>query len=184
MKEASCLLAALLVAVSLAACAPTAREAFGPRLDQARAEGLPLLIYAFGVPGEISLGPAGTAVPVYVQFVVTSDQPLKSVRFTLVGYTKRGLPVRTNDGRIKAVVMTGPGPFRPNGNYEINSFHASPAGFPGGDVGCIEPIRITVRYADGERRRYVAQALDTLLLPSLRGYCVDQGPPVNFRGAG
>ncbi len=126
------LIAATLIIASLrlTACAPSAHEMFGRQLDQAREQRLPLLIYAFGVPGEIAAGNNKTAVPVYVQFVVTGGRPLSSVRFTLAGYTWRGYPVRSDDGRIKAVVMTGPGPFLPGDNYEVNSFHTTPADSP------------------------------------------------------
>ncbi|MGH8162183.1 MAG: hypothetical protein ACRESR_08605 [Gammaproteobacteria bacterium] len=168
----------LSAALCLAACAPTARTFFGQRLDLARSQRLPLLIYALGVPGEIDVAGNKTAVPVYVQFIVTSQKPLHSVRFTLVGYTKRGIPVRNDDGEIKAVVMTGPGPFKPGGNYEVNSFHAIPAGFPGGDVGCIEPVQIVILYANGEEKTYNGQSLQALLMPPLRRYCEDHGPPV------
>jgi hypothetical protein len=173
-------LAAGILLFGLAGCAPSAREAFGDRLDQAQAAGVPLVVYAFGVPGEMAVGSDKTAVPVYVQFVVTSKIPLKSVRFTLVGYTTRGNPVRTNDGKIEAVVMTGPGPFDFGGNYEVNSFDARPAGFPGGEVGCIEPLQVVIRYANGEHKNYGPQALDALLLPGLRKRCNDQGLPVYF----
>ncbi len=171
--------AVLALALVATACAPTARQAFGPRLDQARAEGIPLVVYALGVPGEIEVMGAKTAVPVYVQFVVTSERPLANVRFTLTGYTVRGLAVRSH-GLHQAIELIGPGVFNPDGNYEVNSFHARPAGFPGGDVACIEMVRLEILYADGERKSYDAKALRALLLPALRKGCGDQGPGVNF----
>lgn len=171
--------AVLALALAATACAPTARQAFGPQLDRARADGVPLLVYALGVPGEIAVGNLGTAVPVYVQFVVTGKKPLAKVRFTLTGYTVRGIPVRAR-GLQSAIELTGPGVFNPDGNYEVNSFHARPAGFPGGDVACIELVRLEVFYADGARRIYDAKTLRPLMLPALRRGCTDQGPPVNY----
>jgi hypothetical protein len=168
----------LVLAVALCACAPSARQVFGDHLEKARAAGLPLVIYAFGVPGEIRVGVYKTAVPVYVQFVVTSAVPLQSVRFVFTGYSKRGTAVRANNGKIEAIAMISSGPFRPGGNYEVNSFHARPAGFPGGSVGCIEPVRVTIRYAGGKNKTFVPPALAALLLPDLRAHCEDQGPPV------
>ncbi|MGH8224711.1 MAG: hypothetical protein ACRER1_00965 [Gammaproteobacteria bacterium] len=172
--------AVLAFAFVATACAPTARQAFGPRLDQARADGIPLLVYALGVPGEIAVGTGHTAVPVYVQFVVTSKRSLANVRFTLTGYTVRGIPVRRR-GLQRAIELLGPGVFNPDGNYEVNTFHTRPAGFPGGDVACVEIVRMEILYADGERKSYDAKALRALLLPSLRKGCGDQGPTVNYR---
>lgn len=163
----------------LAACAPTAREALGPQLALARAAGQPVLIYAFGVPGQISVGASKSAVPVYVQFVVTSPQSLKNVRFTLSGYSARGIAVRGHDGGHLKVLLLGPGPFEPENNYEVNSFHSRPAGFPGGDVACVELTAMEVTYADGRRATYSAARLDPLLVAALRGRCEDQGPQVN-----
>ncbi|MDN5864247.1 MAG: hypothetical protein L0I62_03385 [Gammaproteobacteria bacterium] len=159
----------------MAACAPTAREAFGPRLDQARSEGLPMVIYAYGVPGAVAVGATGSAVPVYIQFVVTSSKPLERLQFLFIGNTTRGMPVRAVDGRIQAVLLKGPGPFAPGRNYEVNSFRVRPAGFPGRDVACVELVKVKLLYADGERKAFVNDALQQLLLPPLRGPCTDQG---------
>lgn len=178
------MLAILLFAVGIAACAPTAREMFGPQLDHARSQGSPLVIYAYGVPGPIAVGKRGAAVPVYVQFVVTSPQPLRHVQFLLVGHSTRGIPVRAPNGKIRAVVLNGPGPFSPGGNYEINSFRVRPAGFPGGDVACVELARVKLRYADGQKRVYDVRALQSLLLPPLRRQCPDQGPTVYMKSGG
>lgn len=173
----------LALALLATACAPTARQAFGPRINRARTEGIPLLVYALGVPGEIQTEGANTAVPVYVQFIVTSEEPLAKVRFTLAGYTVRGLPVRTH-GVQRAIELIGPGLFHPEGNYEVNSFHARPAGFPGGDVDCIKMVQMEVFYINGKRKVYDARALQRLLLPPLRKGCGDRGPPVDFVDGG
>lgn len=167
------------LATFLTACAPTAREAFGPRLDQAHAQGLPMVIYAYGVPGTIAVGVSDRAVPVYIQFVVTSDITLKQVQFLFIGHAARGMPIRASDGRIQAVELYGPGPFRPGKNYEVNTFRVQPAGFPGSKVACVELVQVKLLYAGGHRETYGKQALQSLLLPPLRGECADQGPQLN-----
>ncbi|MGH8426602.1 MAG: hypothetical protein ACRES7_01295 [Gammaproteobacteria bacterium] len=172
------------LALATAACAPTAKQAFGPLLVRAQTQGLPVLVYAYGVPGQISVAGSNSAVPVYVQFVVTADKPIQRVQFTLVGYSTRGNLVRGQQGLGIAVVLIGPGPFDPTKNYEVNSFHSSPAGFPGGDVACVVLAKMEILYADGRKQNYEAEALNPLLLPALRKGCGDQGPPVNFMAGG
>lgn len=169
----------LAAALTISACAPTAQQAFSGQLAHARARGTPFLIYAFGVPGEIQAAGDETAVPVYVQFVVTSPKPLAQVEFTLVGYSQRGKPIRRH-GKPMAVVLIGPGPFDPEGNYEVNSFHAQPAGFPGGDVACVELAGARITYRNGENVSFDVEQLRASLLPVLRKKgCTDRGPEVS-----
>lgn len=178
MRRRIALLAAGLAALLLSACAPTANDALAPELSRARAAGLPMLVYAFGVPGQIQVG-VQTAVPVYVQFVVTAGEPLKNVRFFLAGYSPRGIPVLGHMGTHLEVELLGRGPFSPRINYEVNSFHSRPAGFPGGDVACVELRGIEVTYANGRRREFGPRSLDPLLVAPLRRECGDTGPEVN-----
>lgn len=169
----------LAVALILCGCATSANRALHGELISARDKGAPFLIYAFGVPGEIQSTNTTTAVPVYVQFVVTSAKPLERVEFLLLAYSQRGTKVRRN-GRPMALTLIGPGPFNPDGNYEVNSFHARPAGFPGGDVACVELAGARVTYGDGENVWLGAGELRMSLLPVLRNRdCVDQGPNVS-----
>lgn len=168
------------LALLLAACAPTASKSFGLFLSRANAQGVPLLIYAYGVPGEIAVSTGKGAVPVYVQFVVTANMPIRHIRFTLLGFTTRGDAVRNNNGLRWAVVMTGPGPFSPGRNYEVNSFHSTPAGFPGGNVACVKLTAMQIVYANGQSRSYHAGELTPLLLPPLRRGCHNQGITVSW----
>lgn len=169
----------LAVALIVCGCAPSADQALHEDLTSARAKGVPFLIYAFGVPGEIQATDTRTAVPVYVQFVVTSRKPLARVEFLLLGYSQRGIKVRRH-GKPMAVTLIGPGPFRPDGNYEVNSFHAQPAGFPGGDVACVELAGARVTYRNGENVWLGVDELRMSLLPVLRKRgCTDQGPVVS-----
>lgn len=170
---------ALAMLALLAACAPTPREAFGTSLDRAQAQGQPLLIYTYGVPGVVAVGTTGAVVPVYMQFVVTGGRPLKHVQFVLVGHGARGIPIRSRNGQIEAVVLNGPGLFKAGQNYEVNSYSARPVGFPGGAVACVDLVRVKVVYANGERKTYTGLALQKLLLPSLRRNCPDMGVQVN-----
>lgn len=167
------------LATLAAACAPTARQSFGPLLVQAKDAGVPVLVYAYGVPGRIAVAGNKSAVPVYIQFVVTGERPIQSIRFTLLGYTPRGVAVRSRGGLRTAVILIGPGPFDPEKNYEVNTFHTDPAGFPGDSVACVELASMQIEFADGQTRDYDADGLESLLLPSLRHGCGDQGPPVN-----
>lgn len=140
-----------------------------------------MVIYAYGVPGEIAVGRERTAVPVYVQFVVTSPQALKRVQFLLVGYSQRGHPVR-KAGKIRAIRLKSIASFQPGRSYEVNSFHVRPAGFPGGMVACVQMVRISLSYTDGRRETFDVDALQPLLLPALRGRCPDSGPAVYTKG--
>src|SRR5690625_2413679 len=142
----------LMLAGLCAACALSAREAFGPRLDQAAARGVPILVYTYGVPGEIAVGKGRTAVPVYIQFVVTGERSLRRVQFLFVGYSRRGHPVRQSNGKIRALSLKSTANFEPDRNYEVNSFHARPAGFPGGNVACIKLVRVKLFYAEATSR--------------------------------
>jgi len=176
MRRAILLVAAL---AALAGCATTADKALRTQLDRARDAGAPVLIYALGVPGQIDTWGNVTAVPVYVQFVVTAERPIRRIRFVLAGYSPRGLPVRGRHGTHMRVELVGPGPFRPARNYEVNSFHSRPAGFPGGDVACVELTRMRITFADGTQTTYEPQGIETTLTPSLRHGCGDRGPQVN-----
>ncbi len=172
---------ALITLTILTGCASTPEQSFGPALSRAHAAGLPLLVYALGVPGQILTHDSHTAVPVYIQFVVTSHHPLKRVTFTLAGYTARGIAVRARDGKPVRMTLIGPGPFRPSGNYEVNSFHSRPAGFPGGAVACVELLDMAVTYVNGQNRHYALHPDDANgpLLGRLSDRCADQGPTVS-----
>lgn len=159
----------------LSGCALTARQAFGPELDRARKNNVPVLIYALGVPGQIVANTGKIATPVYVQFVVTASTPIDGLRFVLAGYTVRGYPARNRQGRPLALVLIGRGPFLPERNYEVNSFHAIPAGFPGAGVACIRLDRLSVMYPDGHRQAYASKYLAPLLLAPLRHGCHNRG---------
>ena len=178
MRRDILLTASLFALAALAGCATTADRALGPQLSRARDLGAPVLIYALGVPGQIDTGANLTAVPVYIQFVVTSGRSIRRIRFVLVGYSPRGIPVRARNGAHMQMQLIGPGPFRPKGNYEVNSFHSRPAGFPGGDVACVELTHMRVTFADGKHETYSAGQINPTLTPSLRHGCNDQGPPV------
>ncbi len=140
-----------------------------------------MIIYAYGVPGEIAVGRGHTAVPVYVQFVVTGGQTLQRVRFLLVGYSKRGHPVRQSNGKIMAIRLNSTASFKAGDNYEVNSFHARPAGFPGGMVACVQLIGVSLLFVDGKSRTFDVGELQALLLPALRGRCPDLGPALYMK---
>ncbi len=165
----------LVAALLLGGCAPTARQAFGPELARARKNNIPVLVYALGVPGQIAVATGKIATPVYVQFVVTASTPIQSVRFILGGYTVRGHPARNRHGWPLVLVLIGHGPFLPDKNYEVNSFHAVPAGFPGAGVVCIRLERLSVIYPGGRRQAYAGRRVMPLLLASLRRGCRNQG---------
>lgn len=165
------------LAMTLGACTLTAQRAWGPDLARARAKGTPLLIYALGVPGEIETTDYKTAVPVYVQFIVTGNEAFKRVTFMLSAYSQRGIRISQNGVPVD-LRLIAEGTFDPAGNYEVNSFHSDPAGFPGGDVACIRLAGIQIVYPDGRRQFIGTQQLNTALLPPLRGRCIDRGPVV------
>lgn len=176
MRKATVLVAACLV---LGGCAPTAHRVLGPELARARADGAPVLIYALGVPGQIVTPKSRVAVPVYIQFVVTSRNPIDEISFRLTGYSPRGMPVLGRDGGHMSILLLGQGPFTPDGNYEVNSFHSSPAGFPGGNVACISLTLMEVTFVNGQRAVYGPTDLHTSMTPQLRKGCGDQGIQVD-----
>lgn len=150
-----------------------------PQIAHAKSTGDPILVYAVGVPGTVLNGVNKLAVPVYIQFIVTAPKPLKHLQFTLTGFNVRGLPVRVNDGQQQTLVLGVSGPFDPGKNYEVNTFHVEPRGFPGTDVTCVEIQRIKIRYWNGQTRLFSTHHLRKTLLPALRGHCGDQGPRVD-----
>lgn len=172
MRKALFLLAACL---GFAGCAPTARQALGPELARARAAGAPVLIYALGVPGQVETSSSQLAVPVYIQFVVTSRDPIGNIRFTFAAYSQRGNAVIAHDGNRMGLLLVGPGPFDPNHNYEVNTFHSTPAGFPGGSVACVSLQKMEITFVDGEHETYGPESLPPALMPPLRRGCDDQG---------
>lgn len=173
---ASAFLATTVLAFS--ACSIYESSSLGPELARAKAAGAPILIYAIGVPGEIPVGEQRTAVPVYIQFLVTSEQPIKRIRFFFAAYSRRGHPVLNHQGQHLQMILIGPGQFAPGGNYEVNSFHSNPAGFPGGSVACVELRSMVLTYNDGQRQDFDRSSLVTTLVPPLRRDCRDKGPSV------
>lgn len=173
----------LLVSLALGGCYLSVDTALGPNVARARAEKAPVLIYAMGVPGEISVpGSSRSAVPVYVQFLVTDNRPIERIRFSLLAYSQRGDPVLDHQGNQMQMILIGPGTFDPDRLYEVNSFNSRPVGFPGGTVACVELHHMTVTYADGDKQSYAPPRLSSTLTPQLRRGCVDKGFVVNKYG--
>ena len=169
-----------LTTLGLGGCALSVNTALGPAVAHARAQHAPILIYAMGVPGQVLVPHSNrTAVPVYVQFLVTSDQPIARIRFMLLAYSQRGHPVRNQFGSRLAMILTGPGVFEPGKLYEVNSFHSQIRGFPGGSVACVELRRMTIIYVNGASREITVPHLDITLIPPLRHRCIDLGPSVD-----
>lgn len=180
MKKTALLLA---VTLTLSGCYLSVDTALGPNLQRARAENAPVLIYAIGVPGEISVpGSLRSAVPVYVQFFVTGKRAIQQIRFSLLAYSRRGDPVLDNNGNQMQMILIGPGTFDPDRLYEVNSFESRPAGFPGGAVACVELRHMTVTYSDGDKQAYAPPQLNIALMPQLRHGCVDKGFSVDKYG--
>lgn len=174
-------LALPVVALAFAGCHLSVNTALGQNVARARAQNAPVLIYAMGVPGQISVPESNrTAVPVYVQFLVTGKRPIKRISFALRAYSQRGNPVRNRSGSQLQMILIGPGVFNPNKLYEVNSFNSSPAGFPGGSVACVELKQMTITYAAGDRKSFTLPRLNTVLTPQLRHGCGDLGPSVNY----
>lgn len=172
----------VLASLALGGCYLSVNTALGPNVARARAKNAPVLIYAMGVPGEISVpGKARGAVPVFVQFLVTDKQPIEQISFALLAYSQRGNPVRDRKGKQLQMILTGPGTFDPDKLYEVNSFHSSPAGFPGSDVACVELRQMTVTYADGIQKNYTQPDLNVAIMPQLRHGCDDLGAVVYDR---
>ncbi len=170
----------LIMTLGLGGCYLSVSAALGPNVAHARARHAPVLIYALGVPGQIAVpGIIGSAVPVYVQFLVTGTRPIARIRFALRAYSQRGYAVRDRQGNQLQMILIGPGIFDPNQLYEVNSFHSRPAGFPGGRVACVELSRITIIYADGDSEKFTMPHLDIALTPQLRHGCLDRGPLIN-----
>lgn len=168
------------VVLVISGCHLSVNTALGPNVARARARNAPVLIYAIGVPGEISVpGSNRTAVPVYVQFLVTGKRPIKRIRFALRAYSQRGYPVRNRSGSQLQMILIGPGVFDPNKLYEVNSFNSRPAGFPGGSVACVELRQITIIYTAGDHKSFTLPRLDNVLTPQLRHGCGDRGPSVD-----
>ena len=161
-------------------CAIYRPSALDRAVASAKARGSPILIYAVGVPGQIEVPEDRTAVPVYIQFLVTGKQPIRRIRFLFTAYSQRGNPVLTKRGQILALSLTGPGRFNPAGNYEVNSFHSTPAGFPGGSVACVELKGVTLTYTNGEKREFGPRAIPRIMMAPLRRKCQDEGPQVTF----
>jgi len=173
----------LAMTLALSGCYLSVDTALGPNLDRARVENAPVLIYAIGVPGEISVpGSTHSAVPVYVQFFVTGKRPIERIRFALLAYSRRGDPVLDHNGYQLQMILIGPGTFDPNRLYEVNSFESRPAGFPGGEVACVELRRMTVIYANGNEKAYTPPHLDIALTPQLRRGCTDKGFSIDKYG--
>ncbi|MGA7966203.1 MAG: hypothetical protein WCB49_09995 [Gammaproteobacteria bacterium] len=168
------------VALVLGGCYLSVNTALGPEVARARAQKAPVLIYAIGVPGQISIpGSAYTAVPVYVQFLVTGKRPIKQISFALRAYSQRGLAIRNRSGSQLQMILIGPGVFNPDKLYEVNSFNSRPAGFPDGSVACVELRQMTITYTAGDRKSFTLPRLDAVLTPQLRHGCGDSGPSVN-----
>jgi len=165
-------------------CSIYKASSLGADFANAKAAGAPILIYAIGVPGQIPVSWNQTAVPVYIQFLVTANQPIKRIRFFFTAYSQRGRPVLNGRGEHLEMVLTGPGQFTPGGNYEVNSFHSTPAGFPGGEVACVELRRMTLTYNDGRRKSFNHSLLVSTIAPPLRHRCMDKGPKVESLMAG
>ncbi len=164
--------------LAFAGCSIYRTSSLDPDLAKAKAAGAPILIYAIGVPGQIPVSGNHTAVPVYIQFLVAAKQPIQRIRFFFTAYSQRGRPVLNQQGQHLEMVLIGPGKFSPGGNYEVNSFHSTPAGFPGGDVACVELKRIVLTYSNGEKQNFTRTSLLTTILPTLRHQCRDKGPRV------
>jgi len=160
-------------------CSIYKTSALGPDLAKAKAAGAPILIYAIGVPGQIPVRGTQTAVPVYIQFLVAAKQPIQRIRFFFTAYSQRGHPVLNQQGQHLEMVLIGPGKFSPGGNYEVNSLHSTPAGFPGGDVACVELKSMVLTYSNGEKQNFTRQSLLNAILPPLRHHCRDKGPRVD-----
>ncbi|MGH8127047.1 MAG: hypothetical protein ACRETC_01590 [Gammaproteobacteria bacterium] len=168
------------VVLAFSGCHLSVNTALGPNVARARAQNAPVLIYAIGVPGQISVpGSTQTAAPVFVQFLVTGKRPIKQIRFALRAYSQRGQPVRNRNGSQLQMILIGPGVFNPDKLYEVNSFNSRPAGFPGGSVACVELRQMIVTYTAGDSRSFTLPRLDSVLTPQLRGGCGDRGPSVN-----
>ena len=167
------------VALALGGCYLSVNTALGPAVARARAQKAPVLIYAIGVPGQISVPRSSyTAVPVFVQFLVTGKRPIKQISFALRAYSQRGFPVRSRNGSQLQMILIGPGVFNPDKLYEVNSFNSQPAGFPGGSVACVELRQMTITYTGGDRKNFTLPGLDAVLTPQLRHGCSDQGVAV------
>ena len=164
--------------VAFAGCSIYKASSLGTDFANAKAAGAPILIYAIGIPGQIDARKNRTAVPVYIQFLVTADQSIEHIRFFFTAYSQRGDPVLNRQGQHLEMELLGPGQFTPGGNYEVNSFHSSPAGFPGGDVACVELRRMVLTYSDGQEKTFNHSLLSAMIVPQLRHRCVDQGPKV------
>lgn len=161
-------------------CAMYRPSGLGPAVASARARGSPILIYALGVPGQIEVRNNRTAVPVYIQFLVTGRQPIRRIRFLFAAYSQRGNPVLTGQGQRLEMSLTGPGKFNPAGNYEVNSFHSTPAGFPGGSVACVELKDVTLTFDDGRKQDFGPRTVSGIMMASLRHRCLDKGPRVTL----
>lgn len=175
----SVIASAMLLAM-VAGCAPAARTAFRSEILASHAKNLPLLIYAIGTPGQIALRSDHIASAVYIQFVVTTAKPIDRVVFTFMGFGARGNPVLSVHGQKEALVLIGTGPFQPEHNYEINTFHSKLGGFPGSQVSCVHLEKVDVDFSDGQATAFRGHNLGRLMLPPLRQRCTDQGPIVNW----
>ncbi len=164
--------------LAFSGCSIYKSSSLGPDLAKAKAAGAPILIYAIGVPGQIPVSGNRTAVPVYIQFLVASEQPIERIRFFFTAYSQRGRPVLNQRGQHLEMVLISPGKFSPGGNYEVNSFHSTPAGFPGGSVACVELRSMILTYSDGKKQHFTRSSLLTAILPPLRRHCTDKGPRV------
>jgi len=170
----------LIMTLGLGGCYLSVNAALGPNVARARARHAPILIYALGVPGQIVVpGIIGSAVPVYIQFLVTGTRPIARIRFLLHAYSQRGDAILDHKGNPLQMVLIGPGIFHPNRLYEVNSFHSRPAGFPGGGVACVELSRMTIIYADGDSEKFTMPHLGVALTPQLQRVCPDRGPIVS-----
>lgn len=168
-----------IAALGLDGCTLPVNTAIGSNIAKARAEGVPILVYAMGVPGQIAVGGTHTAVPVFIQFYVTGKRTIRQIRFSFSAFSPRGDPVRNDYGNQLRMTLIGPGDFDPGMLYEVNSFNSQPAGFPGGSVACVQLERMTLTYADGQLEHFTRMALAKTLVPQLRGKCTDRGPKVN-----
>jgi hypothetical protein len=170
----------LIMTLGLGGCYLSVNTALGPSVARARAQHAPVLIYALGVPGQIAVpGVIGSAVPVYVQFLVTGTRPIARIRFVLRAYSQRGDAVHDRQGNQLQMILIGPGIFDPDKLYEVNSFHSRPAGFPGGGVACVELSRMTIIYANGDREKFILPRLKVTLMPQLQHECPDHGPAIS-----
>lgn len=174
------MVASALLLTVVAGCAPTAQTAFKSEILASHSNNLPLLIYAIGTPGQIALQSNRVASAVYVQFFVTTASPIHQLVFTFTGFGARGNPVLSVSGREEALVLIGSGPFQPQHNYEINTFHSKLGGFPGSQVSCIHLEKLNVDFSNGRAKAFQGRKLARLMLPPLRQRCSDQGPIVNW----